>query len=55
MVPLPIATSACMIDPSGVGMRSRSVPSNAAFRNAMNCAPPRTTTYGVIDVNPGRK
>src|SRR2546430_5715215 len=36
-----------MIDPSGVGTRIRSVPSNAAFRNSMNCAAPPTMRYGV--------
>jgi len=43
-----------MIDPSGAGIRIRSIPLNALFRNSMNCAAGRTMMYGVIDVNPGR-
>jgi hypothetical protein len=43
-----------MIDPFGAGIRIRSVPWNAAFKNSMNRAAGRTTMYGVIAVNPGR-
>jgi hypothetical protein len=43
-----------MIDPSGAGILIRSTPSNADFRNSMNCAAGRTMMYGVMDVNPGR-
>src|SRR6266436_3758623 len=54
MAPLPIVTSACMIEPSGAGILMRSTPSNALFRKSMNCAAGRTMMYGVMAVNPGR-
>src|SRR6266852_1714749 len=54
IIPFPMATSACMIEPSGCGTRSRSTPSNALFKNSINCAAPLITMYGVMDVKPGR-
>ena len=42
---LPIETSACMIVPSGLGTRMRSVPSKAATRTSMNRGAPSIRKY----------
>jgi hypothetical protein len=43
-----------MMDPPGAGILTRSIPSNALFKNSMNCAAGRTMMYGVMQVKRGR-
>src|SRR5580704_7962342 len=51
----PIATSPCMIEPSGRGTRMRSVPSKAETRKSMNCGAPFTRKYGAMFGKLGRR
>ena len=44
-MPLPMATSACISFPSGVGTRSRSVPRKACFKNSMNSDAPCSQVF----------
>jgi hypothetical protein len=44
---LPIATSACPTRPSGLVMRSMTLPPNTAITNSMTLAAPSTMMYGV--------
>src|SRR5579872_352711 len=52
---LPMATSPCMIEPSGRGTRMRSVPSKAETRKSINCGAPLTRKYGAMFGKLGRR
>src|SRR5580704_1626745 len=55
MTDLPMATSPCMIEPSGLGTRMRSVPSKAETRKSTNCGAPLTRKYGAMLGKLGRR